>query len=266
MPTDRPLCSDTGAYGSQPRVLITAGPTHEPIDAVRYIANRSSGQMGIALAAEAVRRRWPVTLLLGPTPHKPPENSHLRSLRFQTTADLQQLLREHWPSHDVLFMAAAVADYTAEPAQSQQKLKRSDQPLTLRLIPTPDLLADLASLTRPDQTTIGFALEPAERLLESALGKLERKRLDAIVANPLETMDAPDITARVILRTGEIVAAPPRMPKGQFAAWLMDLIEPLVQRRRQGKDSAMPGQSSPDAEEKSEESNSGARNQPKRGV
>src|SRR5688500_9859369 len=96
---------------TRPHVLITAGPTHEPIDSVRYIANRSSGRMGLALAEAAMERGWATTLVLGPTPLTPTENSHLRIVRFQSTDDLQSLLGKLWPSHDVLFMAAAVADY-----------------------------------------------------------------------------------------------------------------------------------------------------------
>ena len=91
------------------RVLITAGPTHEPIDAVRYIGNRSSGKMGLALANATLRRGWPTTLLLGPTAINPPDHSQLTTIRFQSAADLRQLLAEYWPKHDVLFMAAAVA-------------------------------------------------------------------------------------------------------------------------------------------------------------
>jgi phosphopantothenoylcysteine decarboxylase / phosphopantothenate---cysteine ligase len=217
----------------QPRVLITAGPTHEPIDAVRYLANRSSGRMGLALTEAAVARGWPTTLLLGPTHLQPPESSHLETIRFQTTADLQRLLREHWPQHDLLLMAAAVADYTPVSRQDPHgdsgpppagKIKRSDQPLHLELRPTPDLLAQLAAITRPDQRVVGFALEPSDRLLDSAREKLKRKRLDAIIANPLETMDAPDITASVIFPDGRCVDAPPNLAKREFAQWLLSVL------------------------------------------
>ena len=93
------------------RILITAGPTHEPIDPVRYLANRSSGRMGLALAEAAADRQWPVTLLLGPTPLPPPERSMIRTLRFQSTDELGQLLADLWADHDILVMAAAVADF-----------------------------------------------------------------------------------------------------------------------------------------------------------
>ena len=189
--------------------------------------------MGLALAEAASRRGWPTTLLLGPAPIAPPEDSHVRTIRFQTTADLQSLLRLNWPQHDVLFMAAAVADYRAkaggtDPAQPALKIPRRDQPLTLELEPTPDLLADLSSITKPHQTVIGFALEPAARLLTSAREKLTRKKLHAIVANPLETMDAEQVTATVLLRDGRQFAAGPDLPKREFARWLLTVMEPTL--------------------------------------
>jgi phosphopantothenoylcysteine decarboxylase / phosphopantothenate---cysteine ligase len=219
------------------RVLITAGPTHEPIDAVRYIANRSSGRMGLSLAQAAARRGWPTTLLLGPTPIQPPQSSFLTTVRFQTTADLQALLAEHWPRHDVLFMAAAVADYTpvhddSAAAQAGGKLRRENREILLRLRPTPDLLAGLSTLTRPDQTVVGFALEPVDRLMTSAQEKLARKRLDAIVANPLETMDSPTVTATVLFRDGPPAAAKPNLAKADFAEWLLDLTQSRFPRLR----------------------------------
>jgi phosphopantothenoylcysteine decarboxylase/phosphopantothenate--cysteine ligase len=205
------------------RLLITAGPTHEPLDAVRYLANRSSGRMGLALAEAAVRRGDRTTLLLGPTSLQPPESTAMSVIRFQTTADLQAELRRCWPVHDVLIMAAAVADY--RPAGPRKgKISRGDEGLTLKLEPTPDLLAELADQTRPDQTIIGFALEPPQTLEASARAKLERKRVDAIVANPLETMDAEHVTARVYLRNGMVLTAPPHLTKAVFADWLLDQL------------------------------------------
>jgi phosphopantothenoylcysteine decarboxylase/phosphopantothenate--cysteine ligase len=211
-------------------VLITAGPTHEPIDRVRYIGNRSSGRMGIALAEACLARAWPVTLLLGPVVGNgisPPTHPQLRLLRFQTAAELQVLLHECWPSHDLLLMAAAVADYTvANPGQG--KFKRTGDRLTLELTATPDLLASLAPITLENQTVIGFALEPTATLAPDAARKLKAKRLDAIVANPLETMDATDITATLLLSDGRSVAAPPKQPKPQFAEWLLNQASILI--------------------------------------
>lgn len=205
-----------------PRLLITAGPTWEPIDAVRYLTNRSSGRMGLALAQSSIRRAWPTTLLLGPTPLPPPHTSHCSIRRFQTTAQLKALLVEHWPSHDVLLMAAAVADYRPVDVEPTQKRPRDGHGWNLALEPTPDLLADLAQTSRPDQTLIGFALEPADQLIESARRKLEQKHLDAIVANDLTTMDSDTITATLLLRDGRILSPGRELEKVQFANWLLD--------------------------------------------
>ncbi|MEE8156345.1 MAG: phosphopantothenoylcysteine decarboxylase [Phycisphaerales bacterium] len=205
-----------------PRLLITAGPTWEPIDAVRYLTNRSSGRMGLALAQSSIRRSWPTTLLLGPTPLPPPDTSHCSIRRFQTTAQLQALLVEHWPSHDVLLMAAAVADYRPADVDPTQKRPRRGQGWHLALEPTPDLLAHLARTSRPDQTLIGFALEPADRLIESARRKLAQKHLDAIVANDLTTMDSDTIIATLLLRDGRTLSPGRELEKVQFANWLLD--------------------------------------------
>ena len=205
-----------------PRLLITAGPTWEPIDAVRYLTNRSSGRMGLALAQSSIRRAWPTTLLLGPTPLPPPHTSHCSIRRFQTTAQLKALLVEHWPSHDVLLMAAAVADYRPVDVAPTQKHRRRGQGWHLALEPTPDLLAHLAQRSRPDQTLIGFALEPADQLIESARRKLAQKHLDAIVANDLTTMGSDTITATLLLRDGRTLSPGRALPKVDFANWLLD--------------------------------------------
>jgi len=213
---------------SPPRLLITAGPTHEAIDAVRYLANRSSGRLGIALADEAHARGWRVTLLLGPT-HLEPTGAGVATVRFGSTAELEQALVEHLTGCDALIMAAAVADFRPrEPASAQAKIKRSGKSLMIELEPTPDLLARASRGKRPEQVFVGFALEPTESMLESALDKLDRKGLDMIVANPLETMDAADIEATILSREAprdpvETERLPP-MTKPEFASELIDRI------------------------------------------
>jgi phosphopantothenoylcysteine decarboxylase/phosphopantothenate--cysteine ligase len=214
------------------RVLITAGPTHEPIDAVRYIANRSSGRLGIALATAAVDRGLPTTLLLGPTCLQPPDRTLLSVHRFRETASLQRLLLEQWPAHDMLIMAAAVADYrprgggtdTSTGTATPKKITRTEQAMSLELEPTPDLLAGLAPTTRDDQRVVAFALEPGDRLIDSARAKLHRKGAHAIVANPLETMDAETISATLLRRDGTSTEAPAHMTKSDFATWLLDQL------------------------------------------
>ena len=130
----------------------------------------------------------------------------------------------------MLIMAAAVADYRPKPLANrpdaaQGKLKRSEGGLTLELEPTPDLLAACSKLRRPGQTLIGFALEPRERLMESAQSKVARKGLDLIVANPLETMDAPTIQATLLGPSGVVDATNGSMSKDAFADWLLDRLE-----------------------------------------
>lgn len=212
-------------HPSPTRLLITAGPTQEPIDAVRYLANRSSGRLGVALADHAASRGHNVTLLLGPTALVP-EDTSIDLVRFQTTADLQEALEQRADRCDILIMAAAVSDYRpADPAGAGAKLERKGKDLFLRLEPTPDLLAMLGQRKRPEQTFVGFALEEPERLLERAREKLVRKGLDLIVANPLETMDAGEIRAALLSPAGLVDETGEAMPKHRFAEWLLKRIE-----------------------------------------
>lgn len=209
-------------------MLITAGPTHEPIDAVRYIANRSSGRMGLALAEAARDAGWNVTLLLGPVALEPPPD--VRTFSFESAADLAMLLEEHFPVCDVLIMAAAVADYRLRRVD-EGKLARGAAGLALELEPTPDLVAACAARKRPDQRIIGFALEEPAALEQRAIEKLQRKGLDAIVANPLTTMGAAEVRATVFTAMGESVAVPGAtgraavLPKTDFARWLIRWLD-----------------------------------------
>jgi len=212
------------------RLLITAGPTHEPIDAVRFIGNRSSGRLGSALADHAARAGWAVTLLLGPNTVQP-SDTRIDLDRFRTAADLGGLLDEHLQAASVLVMAAAVADYRprADQTDLDGKRRRTDRGMTLELEPTPDLLARCASRRRPDQLLVGFALEPRAELLGSARRKLERKNIDLVVANPLETMDSDRIEASIVARPelglDPDLSTPGPIPKADFAAWLLGVID-----------------------------------------
>ncbi len=212
-------------HAAKPRVLITAGPTHEPIDAVRFIGNRSSGRMGAALADGAAALGWDVTLLLGPAPIAP-QDSRVRVERFRTCADLQGLLTARVGHADMLIMAAAVADYRpkVDPSAFNGKFRRTDQKLVLELEPTPDLLAQVGTTKRENQLLVGFALEPRQEMLDSARAKIVRKRIDMVVANPLETMDSEFIEATVLYaddRANETLA---KAPKKDAAPWVLGLI------------------------------------------
>lgn len=216
------------------RLVITAGPTHEPIDAVRYLGNRSSGRVGVSLADAGDARGWETTLLLGPGELRPARPG-VNLVRFRTCEDLRGLLNEHVPPADVLIMAAAVADYRPKPlaALSGGKFRRTSEKLTLELEPTPDLIAERSSMRRPGQFFAGFALEPREEMIESGLKKLERKRLDLVVANPLESMGAEQIEAVALTKAGERIDTPGRVSKPEFARWLLDVIEARMGRTDQ---------------------------------
>jgi phosphopantothenoylcysteine decarboxylase / phosphopantothenate---cysteine ligase len=211
------------------RILVTAGPTHERIDDVRYIANRSSGRMGIALAEAACRAGHEVTLLLGPVSAEPNHRNagtgSPQVERFESTADLQALLDRHFPHCDVLIMAAAVADYRPA-AHISGKLPRAGGKLVLELDPTPDLVAGCAARRRPDQRTVAFALEHAERMHERALAKMQAKGVDAIVANPLDTMGSRLVSGVVYTADGRTIQPEIRtLDKSAFAAWLVRWIQ-----------------------------------------
>ena len=211
------------------RVLVTAGPTEEPIDEVRFIGNRSSGQLGIAVA-RAFADSLPsagseVVLALGPVrtalPAPDAGQCAIRVERFRTAADLQAIMTRELREADVVVMAAAVADF--RPVTREEGKLRRGEARALELEPVQDLLSATRASRKHGALVIGFALEPREELERSALGKLERKDLAAIVANPLETMDAPDIDATLYLRDGRVRrAAPPgtRIAKTDFARWL----------------------------------------------
>lgn len=207
-------------------LLITAGPTQEPIDAVRFVSNRSSGRLGVEVADAAVRRGWTVHLLLGPVCQQP-VCTEIRVDRFRTASELDHLLQSAQPAADVVVMAAAVADYRPLAPHATGKLRRSDARLTLELEPVPDLLAACARRRRSGQVLVGFALEPEDRLLDSARAKLNRKGVDAIVANPLETMESDEIRSRIVARRdGELTETDMgTLTKAAFADRLLQILE-----------------------------------------
>lgn len=207
------------------RILITAGPTREPIDDVRFISNRSSGQMGFALSEAASAAGHDVTLLLGPVLLPPSVADQTSVVRFNTTADLEALLVEHFPKCDVLIKAAAVADY--RPSELIKGKTPRGEGLKIELEPTPDLVAGCAKTKRDDQTIIAFALEAPDVMETRAVEKMRRKKVDAILANPLQTMDASDIEPILFYADGRR-DSPGRMSKAASARWLIDQLPAVL--------------------------------------
>lgn len=201
------------------RVLITAGPTREPIDAVRFISNRSSGRMGAALAEAAHEAGHDVVLLLGPSCVGMPKG--VRVERFETGAELQGLLEERFAECDVLIMAAAVADY--RPAQVEQGKLHREGGMVLELVSTPDLVAACGKRKGPEQRVVAFALEQAAVLEPRAIEKLKRKGADAIVANALGAMEAGEIEPVLMTNDGRrlLPEGGGALKKEVFARWLV---------------------------------------------
>ncbi len=162
-------------------ILVTAGPTREPIDPVRFITNRSSGKMGYAIARQARSRGAEVTLISGPTHLEPPFGVTL--LNCQRAGEMAQLVLDHLPRCDVLVMTAAVGDFAPDTVQKEKIKKKSQAGLLLNLHPTQDILEEVAK-KKTGQLIVGFAAE-SENLLQSATEKLQRKQLDWIVANDI---------------------------------------------------------------------------------
>ncbi|MFC2076092.1 bifunctional phosphopantothenoylcysteine decarboxylase/phosphopantothenate--cysteine ligase CoaBC [candidate division KSB1 bacterium] len=206
-------------------VLVTAGPTHEPIDPVRIIANRSSGKMGYALAAEAVRRGAAVTLVSGPTSLNPPPGADLVAVR--TTAEMRQAVIEAVPKTDLLVMAAAPADFRPKEVAAGKLARKSDG-LTLELVSTPDIIKEAVS-ANPEMTAVGFALETGDGEAR-ARQKLKNKGCHLIVLNnPTEPgagfeVDTNRVT--IIDRSGRSESHPV-MQKTQVAALILDRVEEL---------------------------------------
>ena len=230
---DRLLAQRVEATMAGKKVLVTAGPTYEDIDAVRYVGNRSSGRMGFALAAEARRRGAEVTLVAGPTLLEPPPVRPL--VRVRSAAEMHAAVLRAAAGADGVIMAAAVADYT--PAQrAGGKIAKTDRPLTLTLERTKDILADLGAmrdaLGGAAPVLVGFAAETAD-VVERARAKRARKNLDMIVANDVSAddrgFDAPANAVTIITPHDE--EAVPLQSKERVAARILDRVESILSAR-----------------------------------
>jgi phosphopantothenoylcysteine decarboxylase/phosphopantothenate--cysteine ligase len=168
------------------RMVVTAGGTREPLDAVRYLGNRSSGRMGVAVADEAARRGAAVTLLLAAAVASP--SAPMRTVRVETAAELRAVTLREAETADIVVMAAAVADYRpAAPAEG--KRRKDGDAWLVELEPTADILAELGAARRPGTTLVGFAAEHGDGAVERAREKLRRKGADMIVVNDISRSD-----------------------------------------------------------------------------
>jgi phosphopantothenoylcysteine decarboxylase / phosphopantothenate---cysteine ligase len=216
------------------RVLVTAGGTREPIDPVRFIGNRSSGRMGLALAAGAARRGAEVTLVAANV--SLPLPAGVRTLEVETTAELAAAVGAELPDAHVLLMAAAPADFRSALREAEKIPRRGDARIELRLEPTEDILARAGAERRAGQTLVGFAAETGGSL-DRAREKLERKRVDAIVLNDVSRpeigFDAADNEVMIVERAGEHHVA--RASKDEIAEAVLDRVEELrdADRRQQ---------------------------------
>ncbi len=205
------------------RIVITAGPTHEPIDPVRFIGNRSSGKMGVALAGEAVRRGAAVTLVLGPTTLDVPHG--VECVRVQTAAEMLQAALGAFQTADAAICAAAVADY-APVSPADHKLKKANERLDrIELVETVDILAEL-SRQKGERCVIGFAAE-TDNVVEYAERKLARKGCDAIIANDVSRADSgfgTDTNKAWIVSTAGTQELPV-LTKPQLADTILDLLK-----------------------------------------
>jgi phosphopantothenoylcysteine decarboxylase/phosphopantothenate--cysteine ligase len=210
-------------------LLVTAGPTREPLDPVRFLSNRSSGKMGYAVAAEAAARGHRVRLISGPVALPPVAG--VETIRVETALDMLAAVQAQGPWYEVLVMTAAVADW--RPADvAARKLKKGQAPDTIRLVANPDILASLKD-EKGRRIHVGFAAE-TDNLLEHAERKLREKGLDMIVANDVS---APDSgfevdTNRAVFLTDSGSQALPLMTKRALAARIMDWIEARTPDRK----------------------------------
>jgi phosphopantothenoylcysteine decarboxylase/phosphopantothenate--cysteine ligase len=216
------------------RVLVTAGPTYEDVDPVRYVGNRSSGRMGFAIADEAMRRGAHVTLVAGPTAIEPPAVQEL--VRVRSAAEMHAAVLARADAMDVAVLAAAVADY-APAERAAQKVPKGNDTMTLVLKRTPDILADLGARRLASGTgpiLVGFAAETQD-VIARAKAKRERKHADLIVANDVSRTDAGfGVETNAVIIIGpdgpDAVEPLPLQSKARVAAAILDRIEALISR------------------------------------
>lgn len=211
-------------------VIVTAGPTREPIDPVRYISNHSTGKMGYAIAEKAAKRGAKVYLISGPTYLSPPNG--VKVINVMSAKDMYGKIMEYFNEADIVIKSAAVADYA--PAEiSSQKIKKRDDELSIKLAKNPDILYELGKI-KGDKILVGFAME-TQNLVENAKEKVRKKNLDFIVANDLMTKGAgfahDTNIVKIIDKNGDIEDLP-KMTKLELADVIIDKVLVLLSNHR----------------------------------
>ena len=213
------------------RIVVSAGPTYEDLDPVRYIGNRSSGRMGYAIAEEASRRGAHVVLVSGPAKLEAPAGVQIT--RVRGAHDMQRAIAEHASGADAVIMAAAVADYTPQQGSAATKIPKRDGPVTLTLVRTPDILAELGRARGGAATPVlvGFAAETGDPR-PRARQKLAAKQVDLIIANDVSRDDAGfDVESNAAtFITADAEEEQPLQPKSALAARILDRVEQLIAR------------------------------------
>jgi phosphopantothenoylcysteine decarboxylase/phosphopantothenate--cysteine ligase len=202
------------------RILITSGPTRQYLDPVRYLTNASSGRMGCALAEAALALGHDVLIVSGPVHLRYPQRAEV--VNVVSTEQMLEVCCRHFPACDGLIATAAPCDYRPQQV-AVEKIAKTGQPLVLRLMETPDIVAALAARKHPQQWIVGFALETHDRRIR-ALVKLEKKSCDLIVLNGPRALDAETSSVEVLDRRGQVVLAS-EGPKSSIAREVFEVIQ-----------------------------------------
>ena len=215
------------------KFLITAGPTQEAIDPVRYISNHSSGRMGISLAERAAEKGAKVTLVLGPTALKPKPHPNIETISVVTALEMFNATKTHHTESQVVIFCAAVADYRSE-KPSDQKIKKKENALNISLIKNPDIAKALGENKKQGQVHVGFALETDEGL-GSAERKLNEKNFDFVVLNSLLDPEAgfqKNTNQVTILSKGKEKIKTPVLTKDKLATQILDRIASILENQK----------------------------------
>ena len=211
------------------KILVSAGPTQEPLDPVRFITNPSTGRMGFALASSAKRRGGEVILVSGPTNLPPPaflrkQEGGVKFIPVRTALQMRKAIFRNLKGVDVLIMAAAVSDYRPKKV-SKRKIKKRRGAFLLKLEPTPDILYEVGR-RKEGRILVGFSIE-TEDLVKNAKAKLRKKNLDLIVANDPNGFGSPTNVVKIIDRAGKVESLP-RMSKEKIAERVLDRVKEIM--------------------------------------